>query len=123
MTRTDLFDSVFSNIDSFARRSVYQKNYVVNTDDEGVITLTVSVPGHTKDTIDVNLLEDEVHIKSNLTDEQKENPFVFDVDLKFSIGRDYDGTNGKGTIENGILTLIFEKREARKAKKLKLLGS
>ena len=94
------------------------KKFNISTDDEK-ITLTVRLAGHTTKSVDVNLLEDEVYIRATVPKELENNPIIENLDLKFSIGKDYDGTTASGSIKDGILTIVFEKRENKKSKKLK----
>jgi HSP20 family molecular chaperone IbpA len=48
------------------------------------------------------------------------NAVVGNVNLKFKVGKDYDGTTAEASIENGLLTILLDKKEERKSKKVKI---
>lgn len=100
-------------------RDVYhnQGNYSINTTEDGRKELMVNVVGHNPKDVDVNVTENEIHIKATA---EKVNAVIRDVNLKFTVGKDYDGTTTEASIENGILTILLDKKEQTKGKKVKI---
>lgn len=130
--RSEEFDNMFSVSSTGAFNHLYDrisdyvvehqpKNdniYRVEETDDGNNKVIVNVLGHDEKSLDINLLEDEIQVKAKKPEDS--NSFVKDIDLKFSISKDYDGTKTSGEVKNGILTLIIEKKEGKKPKQLKL---
>jgi HSP20 family molecular chaperone IbpA len=100
-------------------RDVYhnQGNYSINTNEDGRKELMVNVVGHNPKDVDVNVTENEIHIKATA---EKVNAVIRDVNLKFTVGKEYDGTTVDASIENGILTILLDKKEQTKGKKVKI---
>ena len=100
-------------------RDVYhnQGHYSINTTEDGRKELMVNVAGHNPKDIEVNVTENEIHISAKV---EKVNSVIGNVNLKFTIGKNYDGTTSQASIENGILTIVLDKKEERKAKKVKI---
>lgn len=100
-------------------RDVYhnQGNYSINTTEDGTKELIVNVAGHNPKDVDVNVTENEIHIKATA---EKVNSIVRDVNLKFTVGKDYDGTTAEASIENGVLSVLLHKKEQTKGKKVKI---
>ena len=46
--------------------------------------------------------------------------FVSDIDLTLTVGKDYDGTKTEAKFENGLLTLLIDKKADKKRKSLKI---
>jgi len=82
------------------------------------IKVFVNCVGHDPNDIELDATQDEIHIKSSITEDS--NKFVRDINLKFTVGVDYDGTNSSASFDNGILILTLEKKEEKKTKKIKL---
>jgi len=100
-------------------RDVYhnQGHYSINTTEDGRKELMINVAGHNPKDVDVNVTENEIHISAKA---EKVNSVIGDVNLKFTVGKDYDGTTSQASIENGVLTIVLDKKEERKAKKVKI---
>jgi len=100
-------------------RDVYhnQGNYSINTTEDGRKELMVSVVGHDPKDVNVNVTENEIHIQAIA---ERVNAVIRDVNLKFTVGKDYDGTTAEASIENGILTILLDKKEQTKGKKVKI---
>jgi HSP20 family molecular chaperone IbpA len=113
-----LFDELL-NEKPVVFRDVYhnQGNYSINTNEDGRKELIVNVAGHNPKDVEVNVTENEIHIH---VEAEKVNSVIGNVNLKFTVGKDYDGTTSQATIENGILTIVLDKKEERKAKKVKI---
>ena len=91
--------------------------YYTEKKDE-TIKVFVNCVGHNPKDIELDATEDEIHIKSLRTEDS--NNFVRDINLKFTVGVDYDGTNSEASFDNGILVLTLDKKEEKKTKKIKL---
>lgn len=90
---------------------------------EDSATMALAVLGHDPKNIEINCFEDKIEIKAKKSQEDKENPFnqlVSDIEERITIGKNYDGRQAKAEIKNGILTIILEKKEESKPKKLTL---
>jgi len=86
--------------------------------DNGKIKLVVNVVGHNPKDVEVEAINSELKIKA--TKEEGSNSFVRNVNLTFTIGREYDETSTEAVIENGLLTLTLDKKEEMKSKKIKI---
>lgn len=97
----------------------YKKTrHYVKEKDDGAIELFVDVIGHGEKSLNINLYENSITIKGECNED---NPsFVENIELNFDLPEGYDGTKTTGNVENGILTLIIEKKEGKKPKQLKL---
>ena len=113
-----LFDELL-NEKPMVFRDVYnnQGHYSINTTEDGRKELMVNVAGHNPKDVEVNVTENEIHIHAEA---EKVNSVVGNVNLKFTVGKDYDGTTSQASIENGVLTILLDKKEERKAKKVKI---
>jgi len=109
----DLIDEMVNNASS-----ALPTNYIIDRLDDGKIKLIVNVVGHNPKNVNVEVTEGELTIKA--TTDKSTNSFVKDVNLTFTVGREYDGTTTDATIENGILTLTLDKKEEMKSKKIKI---
>lgn len=106
-----LFDNQFISTPSNA-------NYFVEKLKDGKIKLLVNVVGHNPKDVDIEANNGELQIKAIKSDDS--NLFVKNVNLTFTIGREYDETTTEAIIENGILTLTLDKKEEMKSKKIKI---
>ena len=86
--------------------------------ENGKIKLVVNVVGHNPKDVEVEANNGELKIKA--TKEEGSNSFVRNVNLTFTIGREYDETSIEAVIENGLLTLTLDKKEEMKSKKIKI---
>lgn len=88
-------------------------------DDKAHIAL--SVLGHDPKSIDINCYEDKIEVKAKK--EENESTYyqlVADIDETIRLGKDLDGRNAKAEIKNGILSIVVERKEESKPKKLTL---
>lgn len=114
-----LFDELFN--DSFFNTPVKTKHYssfdveVLEDDKQKV---TINVIGHNPKNITVDVTEEEITIKSKK--EEGTSRFVKDIDLTLTVGKDYDGTKTEAKFDNGLLTLLIDKKVNKKAKSLKI---
>ena len=115
-TIDNLLDEVFSERPTF-NTTFNQGNYSITTKKDGKQELLVSVVGHNPKDVDVDVTEDLITIKAET---ENVNAVVGNVNLRFKVGKDYDGTSAEASIENGLLTILLDKKEERKAKKVKI---
>ena len=113
----DLIDDVISK-SKFQIPTPSNGNYFIDRLDDGKIQLIVNVVGHNPKNVELEVNEGELTIKAEKA--KATNPFVKDVNLTFTIGREYDGTTADASIDNGILTLTLDKKEEMKSKKIKI---
>jgi len=114
-----LFDDIFT--DSFFNTPTKTKSYSafdVEVLDDGKQKVTVNTIGHNPKDISVDVTEEEITIKSKK--EEGTSRFVKDIDLTLTVGKDYDGTKTEAKFENGLLTLLIDKKNERKSRTLKI---
>jgi len=92
-------------------------NYSIATLEDGRQELIVNVVGHTPKDVDVDVNEGNITIKAEA---KKVNAVVRNINLRFKVGKDFDGTTSEASIENGVLTIVMDKKEERKSKKIKV---
>lgn len=117
----NLFENFFTNDSSNWKTSTIKKtfsNYDVKELEDGKQQLTLSVLGHDVENIKLEVTEDKITIKAKK--EENTSVLVDDIDLTFTIGKDYDGTKTEAKFSNGLLTLTIDKKEERKAKSIKI---
>jgi HSP20 family molecular chaperone IbpA len=103
-----------------ARKTNFYKysQFDVEVTEDGKQKVTVNTIGHNPKDITVDVTEEEVTIKS--TKGENSSKFVKDIDLTLTVGADYDGTKSTAKFENGLLTLLIDKKVNKKAKTLKI---
>ena len=120
-TFNDLFDDVF-NEPIFRRSRKSYTNAFGNFDatvlENGKQQVIVNTTGHNPKDIKVDVTDTEIKITSKK--EENTSRFVSDIDLTLTVGKDYDGTKTEAKFENGLLTLLIDKKEDKKTKSLKI---
>jgi HSP20 family protein len=87
------------------------------TEDEAVIAL--SVLGHSKDDITIELEEDAIFVKSVERELLKvEKELIHTINDRIAVGDKFDGEKTSAKILNGILYLTIPKKEEAKPKKV-----
>ena len=86
--------------------------------DDGKQQVIVNTAGHNPKDITVDVTEEEIKIKSKKGEDTSS--FVKDIDLVLTVGTDYDGTKTTAKFDNGLLTLLIDKKINKKAKSLKI---
>lgn len=117
LTFDRLFDEVFDSNFKPMQVNHQQGNYSINTTKDGKQNIVVSVVGHNPKDVEVDVTEDLITVKAET---EKVNAVVGNVNLRFKVGKDYDGTSAEASIENGLLTILLDKKEERKSKKVKI---
>lgn len=83
------------------------------TNDE--LTLSVDLPGTKKENVDVTFESNGyVRISAKRSDLQQESTY------RYSLDSEWDRDSGEATLEDGVLSLRFKKREEAKPRKLLL---
>ena len=120
-TFNDLIDDVF-NEPIFRRSRKSYTNAFGNFDatvlENGKQQVIVNTTGHNPKDIKVDVTDTEIKITSKK--EENTSRFVSDIDLTLTVGNDYDGTKTEAKFENGLLTLLIDKKEDKKTKSLKI---
>ena len=121
-TFNDFIEDVFLNEQPFQRTrkswSNVNGNFDVTTLENGKQEVTVNTTGHNPKDIKVDVTDTEIKIVSKK--DEKTSRFVSDIDLTLTVGKDYDGTKTEAKFENGLLTLLIDKKEDKKSKSLKI---
>ena len=117
LTFDRLFDEVLNSKFEPTQVNHQQGNYSINTTEDGKQSIVISVVGHNPKDVDVDVTEDLITVKAET---ENVNAVVGNVNLKFTIGKDYDGTTAEASIENGLLTILLDKKEEKKSKKIKI---
>lgn len=118
-----LFDSVWNEplirdaVLNERRKSSFG-SFDVETLEDGKQKVTVNTIGHNPKDITVDVTDEEVTIKAKKGEDVSR--FVKDIDLVLTVGSDYDGTKSTAKFENGLLTLLIDKKVNKKAKTLKI---
>ena len=86
--------------------------------EDGKQQVTINTIGHNPKDITVDVTEEEITIKSKKGEDTSS--FVRDIDLTLTVGTDYDGTKTTAKFDNGLLTLLIDKKINKKAKTLKI---
>ena len=87
------------------------------TDEEAIIAL--SVLGHSKDDITIELEEDAIFVKSKERELSKvEKELISTINDRIAVGDKFDGEKTSAKILNGILYLTIPKKEEAKPKKV-----
>jgi HSP20 family molecular chaperone IbpA len=118
-TLDKVFDSFFNDA-VFSLPAVKYQNSRLSidiTEEEAVIAL--SVLGHSKDDITIELEEDAIFVKSIKRELSKvENELIQTINDRISVGDKFDGEKTSAKITNGILYLTIPKKEELKPKKV-----
>ena len=87
------------------------------TEEEAIIAL--SVLGHSKDDITIELEEDAIFVKSVERELSKvEKELISTINDRISVGDKFDGEKTSAKILNGVLYLTIPKKEEAKPKKV-----
>jgi len=114
----DLFETELPSNWTSTTYKVSETDYDVKQLEDGKQQLSLSVLGHNPKDIKLEATEDRITIKAKK--EESASDLVKDVDLAFTIGKDYDGTKVDAKFTNGLLILTIDKKEERKAKSISI---
>ena len=111
-------DNFFRDIYTTKTTNRLNSSFEAETLEDGKQKVTVNTIGHNPKDITVDVTEEEIKIKSKKGEETSS--FVRDIDLTLTVGSDYDGTKTTASFDNGLLTLLIDKKVNKKAKTLKI---
>ena len=94
-------------------------NFDATVLENGKQQVIVNTTGHNPKDIKVDVTDTEIKITSKKGENTSR--FVSDIDLTLTVGKDYDGTKTEAKFENGLLTLLIDKKEDKKNKIIKFL--
>ena len=111
-------DNFFRDIYTTKTTNRLNPSFEAETLEDGKQKVTVNTIGHNPKDITVDVTEEEIKIKSKKGEDTSR--FVKDIDLTLTVGTDYDGTKTTAKFDNGLLTLLIDKKVNKKAKTLKI---
>ena len=111
-------DNFFRDIYTTKTTNRLNSSFEAGTLEDGKQKVTVNTIGHNPKDITVDVTDEEIKIKS--TKGEDTSSFVKDIDLTLTVGTDYDGTKTTAKFDNGLLTLLIDKKVNKKAKSLKI---
>ncbi len=111
-------DNFFNDIYTTKTTNRLNSSFEAETLEDGKQKVTVNTIGHNPKDITVDVTEEEIKIKSQKGEGTSR--FVKDIDLTLTVGTDYDGTKTTAKFDNGLLTLLIDKKVNKKAKSLKI---
>jgi HSP20 family molecular chaperone IbpA len=115
------FDKLFKELANENNTYTYNatsNSFEVEVSEDGRQKVTINTVGHNPKDITVDVTEEKVIITAKK--EAKTSRFVKDIDLTLTVGTDYDGTKSEAKFENGLLTLLIDKKNERKSRTLKI---
>ena len=118
-TFADIVDELMRPTNLRTQRTTHRySNFDVELQDDGKQKVTIPVTGHNPKNISVDVTDTEITIQSKR--EEDASRYVKDIDLVLSVGEDYDGTRTEAKFDNGLLTLLIDKKTDRKSKSIKV---
>jgi HSP20 family protein len=88
-------------------------------------TLKLEMPGVTRENLDILMENNELEIRGKVDEYRPENKELkyseftqFNYYRTFSVGNDIDRNKISATFDNGVLTLVLQKHEAVKPRKI-----
>ncbi len=113
----DLFESELPTWKSTSTYSTFSR-YEGKVLEDGKYQLTLNVLGHNPKNIKLEVTETQILIKSKK--EEGSSSLVTDIDLTFTLGKDYDGTKSEAKFDNGLLIITTDKYDEAKPKKVQI---
>jgi len=111
-------DNFFRDISTTKPTNRLNSQFEATTLEDGKQQVTINTIGHNPKDITVDVTDEEITIKSKKGESTSR--FVEDIDLTLTVGTDYDGTKTTAKFDNGLLTLLIDKKINKKAKTLKI---
>ena len=115
------FDRLFNELTRepfYTKTKNYFGSFDVEVLEDGKQKVTINTTGHNPKNISIDVTEEEITIKAKK--DEGTSRFVKDVDLTLTVGTDYDGTKSEAKFENGLLTIVIDKKVEKKSKSLKI---
>ena len=101
-------DNFFKDIYTTKPTNRLNSQFEATTLEDGKQQVTINTIGHNPKDITVDVTDEEITIKSKKGEETSS--FVRDIDLTLTVGSDYDGTKTTASFDNGLLTLLIDKK-------------
>lgn len=117
-TFQDIVEELMKTNVKQSRRIEGYRSFDVELQEDGKQKVTIPVTGHNPKNIKVTTTDELISVKSKVDSETSR--FVKDIDLELSVGKDYDGNKTEAKFENGLLTLLIDKKVDKKAKEIKI---
>ena len=111
-------DNFFRDISTTKPTNRLNSQFEATVLEDGKQKVTINTIGHNPKDITVDVTEEEITIKSKKG--EATSSFVKEIDLVLTVGTDYDGTKTTAKFDNGLLTLLIDKKVNKKAKSLKI---
>jgi HSP20 family molecular chaperone IbpA len=111
-------DNFFRDISTTKPTNRLNSQFEATVLEDGKQKVTINTIGHNPKDITVDVTDEEIAIKSKKGEDTSH--FVKDIDLILTVGSDYDGTKTTAKFDNGLLTLLIDKKINKKAKSLKI---
>jgi HSP20 family molecular chaperone IbpA len=111
-------DNFFRDISTTKPTNRLHSQFEATTLEDGKQKVTVNTIGHNPKEITVDVTDEQIVIKSKKGEDNSR--FVKDIDLTLTVGTDYDGTKTTAKFDNGLLTLLIDKKVNKKVKSLKI---
>ena len=111
-------DNFFRDIYTTKTTNRLNSSFEAETLEDGKQKVTVNTIGHNPKEITVDVTDEQIVIKSKKGEDTSR--FVKDIDLTLTVGTDYDGTKTTAKFDNGLLTLLIDKKVNKKVKSLKI---
>ena len=117
---TNLLDLIESELPKWNGTSTYPSfnGYNGKVLEDGKYELTLNLLGHNPKNIKLEVTETQLLIKSKK--EEGSSSLVKDIDLTFTLGKDYDGTKSEAKFDNGLLIITADKKDEAKPKKVQI---
>jgi HSP20 family protein len=118
-----VFDSLFETTSPIWKNhstTFVPSKFAVEVEDDKVF-IALSVLGHDPKSVEINCYEDKIEVvakKENNDEKTAVDQLVANINETISLGKDLDGRNAKAEIKNGILSILVERKEESKPKKL-----
>ena len=115
------FDRLFNELARepfYTKTQTYFGSFDVEVLEDGKQKVTINTAGHNPKNISIDVTEEKITIKAKK--DEGTSRFVKDVDLTLTVGTDYDGTKSEAKFENGLLTIVIDKKVEKKSKSLKI---
>ena len=114
----DIFENNTSRFSPMFNSTIVKRYYDLPTvsRDENSIEIKLTLPGYEKEDLEISTNENELLIKTteNLSDSLKS------FDRNFELMEDADISTASAEMKAGILTISFNYKKAKKAKKIKI---
>jgi HSP20 family molecular chaperone IbpA len=92
--------------------------YVMNQLEDGKRQLCINVLGHDVNDIKLEATDDKITVKVKKPEDSY--PLIEDINLSFSVGKDWDGAKTEAEYINGLLIVTIDKKDERKPKNIQI---